>query len=71
MMEGVRQVLHTSADVNALTIEGKTALMPAIAGDKYVSFLFDSAQHDYQAVIVLPVGNISTHLTRLSWLPTV
>lgn len=34
--EGVRQALHSGADVNALTLEGKTALMSAIAGDKYV-----------------------------------
>lgn len=36
--EGVRQALHSGADVNALNIAGKTALMSAIAGDKYVFF---------------------------------
>ena len=63
--EGVRQALHSGADVNALNIAGKTALMSAIAGDKYVFFPFDSARHGYQAVIVLAVGKISTRLTRL------
>jgi ankyrin repeat protein len=38
--EGVRQALHSGADVNALNIAGKTALMSAIAGDKYVFFPF-------------------------------
>lgn len=37
--DGVRYALRSGADVNTLDATGKTALMCAIAGEKYASLL--------------------------------
>lgn len=38
--EGVRRSLRDGADINALDTAGRTALMCAVAGEKYASFFF-------------------------------
>lgn len=63
--DGVRYALRSGADVNALDATGKTGLICAIAGDKYVFFL------DTREVLMLIHRFVLPRVSAgKTWIPT-
>lgn len=62
--EGVRNALQEGADINALDGAGRTAIMCAVAGEKY-AFFYCSVLYIHLIVFLFQVGRTSTRLTRL------
>lgn len=59
--EGVRRALREGADINALDTFGRTAVMCAVAGDKYASFTLTI---DASLTVFCVAGTIPTRVTR-------
>lgn len=59
--EGVQEALDAGANINALDIAGRTAIMCAIAGEKYALLSNDGIVPDNS---FLAAGMILTRLTR-------